>query len=77
MTPSPTEVGRKIRNLKLRGKKQQKATMNLSQLVASTPDILPTLAAFCHRQLPEFVAICGAVSSHFNFHLLATTILAG
>jgi hypothetical protein len=23
-----------------------------------TDDILPPLAAFCHRQLPEFVAIC-------------------
>ena len=43
---------------------------------AMTADILPPLAAFCHRQLPEFVAICrstcGAVSSHFNFHLLLT-----
>ena len=49
--------------------------MNLPLFVAMTAEILPPLAAFCHRQLPEFVAICrrrGAISSHFNFHLLLT-----
>jgi hypothetical protein len=49
---------------------QQMATMSLSQFVASASEILPPLAALCHRQLPEFVAICrgrGAVSSHLTF----------
>jgi hypothetical protein len=32
--------------------------MNLPLFAAMTDDILPPLAAFCHRQLPEFVAIC-------------------
>ena len=50
--------------------------MDLSQLVASAPDILPPLAALCHRQLPEFVVIYrrrGKVLSRFNFQLLAPT----
>jgi len=76
-TPTPTESGRKKHILKSRGKKRQKAATNLPQFVAMAREILPPLAAFCHRQLPEFAAVCrrrGAISSHFNFQLLATTV---
>jgi hypothetical protein len=34
------------------------ATMDLSQFVASAPNILPPLATLFHRQLPKFVGIC-------------------
>ncbi len=63
MTPSPNNFVGKKRGVKTRGKLRQKAAMNL-----------PPLAALCHRQLPEFAAVRGAVSSNFNFHLLATTV---
>ena len=64
-TPSPTSFGRKKRGPKPRGKKQQNAATNLPQFVASAPNILPPLAAFCHRQLPEFVAICRSARRGF------------
>jgi hypothetical protein len=51
--------------VKPRGKKQQKTTISLSQLVASALGILPLLAALCHRQLPEFVAICRSARRGF------------
>jgi len=74
MTPSPNNFVGKKRGVKTRGKLRQKATMNLALFAAMTGEILPPLAALCHRQLPEFAAVRGAVSSNFNFHLLATTV---
>jgi hypothetical protein len=74
MTPSPNEIVSKKCSLKARSKLRQKATMNLPLFAAMTGEILPPLAALCHRQLPEFAAVRGAVSSNFNFHLLATTV---
>jgi hypothetical protein len=43
--------------------------MSLSQFVASAPELLPPLAALCHRQLPDFVAICRSAR---RFHLTLT-----
>ena len=74
MTPSPNNFVGKKRGVKTRGKLRQKAAMNLPLFAAMTGEILPPLAALCHRELPEFAAVRGAVSSNFNFHLLATTV---
>jgi hypothetical protein len=65
VTPTPTESGRKKHNLKSRGKKRQKATTSLSQFVAMAREDLPPLAAFCHRQLPKFVALCRSARRDF------------
>ena len=73
-TPSPNNFVGKKRGVKMRGKLRQKAAMNLPLFAAMTGEILPPLAALCHRELPEFAAVRGAVSSNFNFHLLATTV---
>jgi hypothetical protein len=61
MTPSPNNFVGKKRGVKTRGKLRQKAAMNLPQFAATTGEILPPLAALCHRQLPEFAAVPGAV----------------
>jgi hypothetical protein len=42
---------------------RQKATISLPQFVASAPELLPPLAAFYHRQLPEFAAIRRVLSN--------------
>jgi len=73
-TPSPNNFVGEKRGVKMRGKLRQKAAMNLPLFAAMTGEILPPLAALCHRELPEFAAVRGAVSSNFNFHLLATTV---
>jgi hypothetical protein len=65
LTPTPTESGRKKCSLKARGNLRQKAAMNLPLFAALTGEILPPLAAFCHRQLPEFVAICRSARRKF------------
>ncbi len=75
MTPSPNNFVGKKRGEKTRGKLRQKAAMNLPLFAAMTGEILPPLAALCHRELPEFAAVRGAVSCNFNFHLLPTAEL--
>jgi hypothetical protein len=57
-TPSPTKSGRKKREPGSRSQMRQKTTMSLSQFVASASEILPPLAALCHRPPPDFVGIC-------------------
>jgi hypothetical protein len=64
-TPSPTESGGKKCAPETRNKRRQKAITNLLQFVAMARELLPPLAALCHRQLPEFVGICRKARRRF------------
>ena len=70
MTPSPNEIVRKkaVRNV---------AAKSGNKFAAICCNGVWKFAALCRLMTPAVAAICrirGLISSHFNFHLLPTTV---